>query len=59
MYYINVKSYYYTLLISFVCLSKFDSNIFITSFNPILISEWFEKYFEYWNIGFRKYVIIS
>ena len=50
MYYIKVANYYYTSLIDFACLSKSGSNILITSFNPILISEWLEKYFEYWNM---------
>ena len=54
MYYIKVTNYYYTLLIVFSCLSKSGSNLLITSFNPILIFGWLEKYFEYWNIGFKK-----
>ena len=59
MYYIKVINYYYTSLIAFACVSKFGSNLLITSFNPILIFRWLEKYFEYWNIGFKKYVADS
>ena len=59
MHYIKVTNYYYTSLKAFAYLSKSGSNLLITFFNPTLISRWLEKCFEYWNIGFKKYVAIS